>query len=232
MHTPLNIIVIEDHDVLREVTVEALQKSGFHVVGLDCAEALADRPVEQIDLMIIDLNLPGEDGFSLARRMRENQPDIGIIMLTARNLSADKINGYESGADIYITKPTSQQALTAAINALARRLRNADQGHFGLQLMLSSLTLSGPQSTVSLSAQEATLLSALARALGHELESWQLIELLGKSPENYGKSNLDVHISRLRKKLSQAGSADNAIRAIRGKGYRLCERLKISVNNP
>ncbi len=123
MASGLNIIVVEDHDDLREVTVEALQGLGHRVRGLACAEALdAALRAAPADLLVLDLNLPGEDGISLARRVRVVRPELGIIMVTVRAQVRDKIEGYGSGADLYLAKPTSIEELEAAIKALARRL--------------------------------------------------------------------------------------------------------------
>jgi DNA-binding response OmpR family regulator len=228
MDTLLNIVVVEDHDALREVTVEALRGLGHHVVGVDCAEALTDMGhAMQIDLMVIDLNLPGEDGISLTRRLRLNQPDIGIIMVTARGQAAERMEGYESGADIYLTKPTSVEELSAAIRALSRRIKRAPQRAPALNLDLHSLLLSGGSGEAGLTAQEAKLIAALVRAPGHRLESWQLIELLGKAETGYSKASLEVQIARLRKKLLQAGAAGQPIKAIRQLGYQLCVEIRV-----
>lgn len=124
MAAGLNIIVVEDHDDLREVTVEALCALGHRVRGLACAEDLdAALRAAPADLLVLDLNLPGEDGISLARRVRGVRPELGIIMVTVRGEIRDKIEGYGSGADLYLAKPTSNEELEAAIAALARRLR-------------------------------------------------------------------------------------------------------------
>ncbi|WP_295455743.1 helix-turn-helix domain-containing protein [uncultured Thiodictyon sp.] len=124
MDSGLNIIVVEDHDDLREATVEALRGLGHAARGLTCAEALdAELRAAPADLLVLDLNLPGEDGISLARRMRVAWPAMGIIMVTVREQVRSKIEGYDSGADLYLTKPTSIGELEAAIGALARRLR-------------------------------------------------------------------------------------------------------------
>lgn len=119
----MNIIVIEDHEVLREVTIAALQDMGYAVQGIDSAEALPVLlEVFQANIMVLDLNLPGEDGISLAQRLRKSHPEIGIIMVTARIALNDKLAGYQSGADIYLTKPTSLEELGAAVQALSRRI--------------------------------------------------------------------------------------------------------------
>jgi len=119
----VKIIVVEDHEALREVTVSALQDMGHKVRGIACAETLnQELQTDCPHVLILDLNLPGEDGISLARRVRKVHPEIGIIMVTARNQLGDKLTGYDSGADIYLTKPTSIEELSAAIQALSRRL--------------------------------------------------------------------------------------------------------------
>jgi DNA-binding response OmpR family regulator len=175
--------------------------------------------------MVIDLNLPGEDGISLARRIRQSQPDIGIIMVTARNQVSEKMHGYENGADIYLTKPTSIEELSAAIHALSRRLKPSATA--ALKLDLNKLSLSGEQSEVNLTAHEAMLLAALVRAPGHMVEYWQLIEILSKDETNYSKASLEVQIVRLRKKLQLADAGEHSIKAIRQMGYQLCLQVKI-----
>ncbi len=230
MPNTLNIMVVEDHDALRDVTVEALAQRGHNVRGVDSAEALTDEPgLFPIDLLVIDLNLPGEDGLSLATRIRAAQPDIGIIMVTARNQVRDRMAGYDGGADIYLTKPTSSEELIAAVRALTRRIR-PDEVLLpaALTLSLTTLMLHGPQANVSLSSHEAALLAAFVRAKEQQLETWQLIELTDKPISEGSKKALEVQIVRLRKKLQQAGAAEPIIKAIRGLGYRLC--LKMTLN--
>lgn len=124
MDPSLKIIVVEDHDELRQVTVLALLKLGYEVRGVESAVSLYSTLNEfKANLLILDLNLPGEDGLNIAKRMRSACPDIGIIMVTVREHINDKVNGYTSGADIYLTKPTSIAELEAAIEALSRRLQ-------------------------------------------------------------------------------------------------------------
>lgn len=228
MDTALNIIVVEDHDELREVTVEALQIMGHVVRGVDCAEALDDElGAFHADLLVLDINLPGEDGISLARRIRASTPDIGIIMVTARGEVRDITRGYGSGADLYLTKPISMEELGAAVQALSRRIRPsaADSGHLILNPV--TLQLSGPQGTVDVSNHEAALLNAFSRASEHRLEDWQFLELAGRDAVETSKSTLGVQIVRLRKKLESAGAKAPTIKAIRGVGYQLCIPLVV-----
>ncbi len=229
MTNPMNIIVIEDHDALREVTVDVLRSEGHHVIGVDSAEALGEEwGFFLVDLLVLDLNLPGEDGISLARRLRQVQPDIGIIMVTARTQLSEKMAGYEGGADIYLTKPTSLDELNAAVAALGRRLKHLPFSDDRVQLDLHQMTVKGSKGTVSMTATDAALLAGLARANTYRLESWQLIELLNKDINKYNKTSLEVCIVRLRKKLLAAGTSNPAIKAVRDYGYQLCIHVEIS----
>jgi len=231
MSNALNIMVVEDHDALRDITVEALAQRGHNVRGVDSAEALPDEPgLFPIDLLVIDLNLPGEDGISLAARIRAAQPDIGIIMVTARNQVRDRMAGYDSGADIYLTKPTSSEELIAAVRALTRRIRPDKEPSSAFSLSLNTLTLHGPLLKVGLSGHEAALLAAFARAKDQRLETWQLIALTDKEVTEHSKKALEVQIVRLRKKLQQAGAQEPSIKAIRGQGYRLCVKVALSTD--
>lgn len=228
MDTSLNIIVVEDNDDLRQATVEALQSMGHMVQGVSCAEALDDElGAFRADLLVLDLNLPGEDGISVAQRIRSAAPDIGIIMLTARNQLRDKMRGYDSGADIYLTKPTSVEELGAAIAALARRIRPRVAATQALTLNTVTLQLRGSLGTFDVSSQEATVLSAFTKAKDRRLEHWQLIELSGKTADEASKNAIEVQIVRLRKRLEQAGAAVPTIKAIRGTGYQLCVAIEI-----
>jgi len=120
----LNIVVVEDNEDLREAIVDVLAALGHRVLGLSCAEELGDEGAQaMIDLLVVDLNLPGEDGVSLSRRLRSTQPGLCILMMTARDTVRDKVAGYEAGADIYLTKPVSIEELSAAVQSLGRRLR-------------------------------------------------------------------------------------------------------------
>lgn len=228
MDPALNILLVEDHDDLREATVAALSAFGHRVRGVDCAEALDDEGADfRADIFVLDLNLPGEDGLSLARRLRIVEPEVGIIMLTARDQAADVALGYDSGADIYVTKPASPEELNAAIQALARRIKPATAAAGQLTLNAQTLRLSGPAGKVDVSDNEALLLAALAKARDHRLDTWQLLEVLGKPVDELEKRALIVQIVRLRKKLEQAAGREPTIKSIRGAGYQLCLALQI-----
>jgi DNA-binding response OmpR family regulator len=148
-------------------------------------------------------------------------------MVTARNDVADIETGYRSGSDIYLTKPTSFEALGAALQALSRRMQPAIPNAAGLILNPVSRQLIGPVAKVDLSDRESSLLAAFAQAREHSLENWQLMELSGKPAETVSKSALELQIVRLRKKLEHAGAPAPTIKAIRGAGYQLCVAVEL-----
>lgn len=229
--TPLNILIVEDNENLRESIIDALSSVGHHVRGVDCAEALPEQSdLLQIDLAILDLNLPGEDGLSLASRLRATHPGLGIIMLTARVSSLDKVAGYAGGADMYLTKPASLAELQQAIGALARRLAPVKIARQPTALRLDQLQriLHTPTGQgIALTANEAALLVAFVRAAQHTLETWQIAEILGMDVARLNKSALELHIVRLRKKLLHPQALGSPIQAVRGRGYKLCVPLKV-----
>jgi DNA-binding response OmpR family regulator len=228
MPTALNIAVLEDHDDLRELIVAALQKNGHDVFGVynseDLSDALATR---EIDLLVLDLNLPGEDGLSVARRMKAVMPRLFIIMITARGRIEDRVAGYDTGADIYLPKPVSEQELVAAISGISRRLDREPGVESSLCLNPRSLQLKGSE-IVNLTRSEVVLLKVLIQAPGQRAETWQLLEATGRQVDGAAKSSLEVQIVTLRKKIIAAGYAHSAIVAIRNEGYQLLCRIEIA----
>ena len=226
----LNILIVEDDANLRESIIDALRGRGYHVRGIDCAEALPEQnDLLQLDMAILDVNLPDESGLSLARRMRVVQPEMGIIILSARSSADDRTAGYASGADIYLTKPASLNELDEAVMALARRLRPETKAQGGLELTLqaASLSLTCQGQPIAVTKNEATLLAAWARAPQNTLEHWQIAEALGME-DGIKKPLIELHVSRLRKKLPTVAGASTPIRAIRGQGYQLCVPLVLT----
>lgn len=225
MATGLNIVVVEDNQDLREAVVEVLGTMGHQAIGLSCAEELGDEGARaQIDLLVVDLNLPGEDGVSLARRLRLAQPGLHIIMITARASVYDKVAGYEAGADIYLTKPVSVEEFGAAVRSLERRLsaqRMAPDPESALSVQLEAMRAFGPSGAVELSAMEVELLSALARAPERRLAYWQLLEIMARDADTASLTNLAVRMTRLRKKIQATGFAGPTLRVIRHEGYQL-----------
>lgn len=226
----LSIVLVEDNDDLRELTADALRAEGHHVVALSCAEELEDQARgAAADVFLIDLGLPGEDGYSLSRRIRQVQPLVGIIVISARSELQDKVQGYDSGADWYLPKPVPFEELSAALKSFARRRQahqlQTDSPAGGLRLRQRHLQ--GAAGSIRLTPAEEVLLTAFARAPLGRLENWQLLELFGLDMADVSKTSLEVRITRLRKKLGQAGARDHCLESIRGVGYRLHETVQV-----
>ena len=224
-----SVLVVEDNDALREIVVSYLKDNGFKTKAVDCAEELDHQLSKQIvDMVILDLNLPGEDGLSIAKRLRNSNPKIGIIMFTARTSIEDKIRGYESGADIYLAKPVSNQELLAAVNSLSRRIsahQTIKKTRSKLILNVREKKLSGPAGNCILNESDVIILNALSTSKDQMVEYWQLLELLNLTQSDHGKSNLEVKIVRLRKKLEEVGANSDTIKSLRNKGYQLSTRV-------
>jgi DNA-binding response OmpR family regulator len=225
----LHILVVEDNDNLREATVDFLKQQGHQVTGMVCAEEVDDTPMRDLpDLYLIDVNLPGEDGFSLAERIRQSQPLAGIVLITARNQLSDRLEGYSSGADNYLIKPVEQAELLVCVRNLARRLKNSHQlTATSLVLNSQALSLSGPAGETSLTHGEGLLLAAFCRAAGQKLERWQAMQLVDSKEKGLVPANLEMRISSLRKKLSACGAPEDAIRTLRGFGYGLNCQIQV-----
>lgn len=227
MDTFLKIALVEDNDDLRDLLTRDITRAGYAVHTAECAEDLDDLVAHtSIDLLILDLTLPGEDGLSIARRYKRANPDKYIIMLTARGREQDRINGYESGADVYLTKPISSSELMAAIGSVSRRLLK-QQNLIDVALNVRSMTLTGVK-TIALNRQEVVMLKALSESPNGNLPYFRLLELCGEQEINdYTKAALEVRMVRLRKKLAEAGIEGKTIRAIRGEGYHLLSQIQI-----
>jgi len=227
MDSLLKVALVEDNDDLRDLLKRDISKAGYTVSAAESAEDLDDLVTHtHIDLLILDLNLPGEDGLSIAKRYKRSNPGLYIIMLTARAREQDRIDGYESGADVYLTKPISSVELMAAIGSVSRRLMKLHDPQ-DVILNTRTMTLTGVK-TVELGRIEIVLLKALNESPNGNLPYFRLLELCGETEMNeYSKAALEVRVVRLRKKLSDAGIEGKGIRAIRGEGYQLLSRIKI-----
>ena len=221
----LNILVVEDYEVLRDAMVRTLTRAGHRVLGVGMAEDVDDLPMGCLpDMYVIDLNLPGEDGLSLARRIRASAPTTKIVLATARTAIVDRVAGYAAGADIYLPKPVDPEELVAIAKSLSERSTDhANPSEQKLLLLSQKLTLQGPQAQVFLTQAEVLVLGALARAPNQSLEHWQVAQHLGMDAA-ISKDSQEVRIGRLRKKVIACGAAFPAIKAIRRHGYKLlCE---------
>ncbi|MDD2713882.1 MAG: response regulator transcription factor [Simplicispira sp.] len=219
----LHILIVEDNDGLREATMDFLNEHGHHATGVGSAEEVDDIALRDVpDLYLIDINLPGENGFALTQRIRKSQPLAGIVLMTARGQLHDRLDGYQHGADNYLIKPVEQAELLACIHSLAFRLQSSRQSTTaGLVLHSAALRLSGSTGEAFLSHGESLLLAAFCRAAGQKLERWQAMQLVDSKDKGLSPANLEMRISALRKKMSQCGAPDSPILTLRGFGYAL-----------
>ncbi|MFM1881288.1 MAG: hypothetical protein RLZZ344_1522 [Pseudomonadota bacterium] len=223
MSSRLVIVVVEDHDDLREATTEMLIQQGFTTLGVSSAETLDLTGLARSpDIFVIDLNLPGEDGLSLARRLRAENPAVGIIITTARTQINDRLKGYESGADIYLPKPVDPLELVAAIRALGVRVLAQGARDIRFTLDDAHLLILGPKGRAKLSAAEVRLLNAFHESPDGILDRAQVTHLLSPDNPSISVDSLQNRLSHLRKKIQSVGAEAETIQAVRGTGYRLC----------
>ena len=233
-YTPkMRVAVIEDDPLLAQEIVHHLQKKGFAVFGINNGKALDDLLTsEAIDALVLDLNLPGEDGLQIARRIRKSLPKMGIVMLTARSALIDRLRGYELGADVYLSKPIAPEELVATLLSLSLRIKNQTTKESWV-LDLPNRSLLGAQAwqKVSLTHQEKIILLALIQAKDQTLTMDAMIDLFEYEGDTEVKSQraLEAMISRLRKKIASISSEveGSSLKSVRGIGYQLC--LKIAV---
>jgi two-component system, OmpR family, response regulator len=226
-----HILVVDDDAAIRELIREYLAENDFKVsvaeTGADMDKVLS---VEIVDLVILDLKLPDEDGLAIARRLRESL-DLPIIILTGRKDEADRVMGLELGADDYVTKPFSQRELLARIKAVLRRTegkREARRGESvraykftGWELNTGTRRLKGPTGEqVELTNSEYALLVAFLRSPQRVLTRDQLLEASRLHDDIYDRS-IDVQILRLRRKIEESPNQPNLIKTERGAGYYL-----------
>lgn len=205
MPAPLNIAVLEDNDDLRDLTVSLLVRHGYNAFGAYDAEQLDDLLAKQyIHLLLLDLNLPGENGLSVARRLKAALPKIFIIMTTALGSLNERVVGYEHGADIYLPKPISEHELLAAIASISRRITHERDETTEENLILDEnlLELKG-SNKVALSRTEMLLLKQLATAPNRKVDYFQLLERTKREVDARSKASLEVQIVNLRKKFLQ-----------------------------
>lgn len=217
------IVIIEDHENLRLVQTQFFESQGFSVTALECAEDYDDdASAHGANIYIVDLTLPGEDGLTFVKRLREGQPHACIIVTTARSELEDRITGYKTGANVYLPKPVDPFELLAIVQSNLNATGSMPQC-FELNVHDQKLLL--PESTVQLSLSETRMLAGLISAKDNVLEAWQLIALTYPNRTEMPLVNFQMRVSRLRNKLRDAGIGHDVIRSERGFGYRLCVKI-------
>lgn len=224
------IAVVEDDPEIRALVAGLLAREGFEVAA--CADgAELDRLMarRRVDLVLLDLMMPGEDGLSICRRLRASG-DTPILMVTAKSDDIDRVVGLEIGADDYLGKPFNPRELLARVRAILRRTREAHRvpavpppalyRFAGWTLDAGSRALANPAGTpVELTGGEFDLLMAFLAHPQRVLSRDQLLDWTrGRNAEPYDRA-IDVQLSRLRRKLGDRSEAPTFIRTVRGGGY-------------
>lgn len=223
--TPARIAVTEDDDELRELIVSELIERGFEASGFASAEALYRHlAVQACDIVLLDIGLPGEDGYAVARHLRQIA-SVGIVMLTARGRSDDMARGLSTGADLYLVKPVDMDVLAAGIASLRRRLSSPGQTEPVEAAPRWSLVAGGwklrtPDGVeLGLSEAERVFLRMLFEQPGEPVERERLIAGLTESPADFDPHRLEVLLHRLRQRIRGASGHALPLRAVRGIGY-------------
>jgi DNA-binding response OmpR family regulator len=218
---PLHIIVVEDDPDLREEIVIGLDALGFDCLGVGDAPALYRQlVVRRPDIVVLDIGLPGEDGFSVAAHLRLT-PGIGVLMLTARGALEDRVRGLDGGADAYLVKPVALEELASTLRSLSRRLapRIQAEADSAWHLEAGGWVLREPGGrTVVLTATERMLVERLLSTPDQVVSREELMATLAENRQEYDPHRLDVLLSRLRRKLTDAG-IESPIQVVRGIGY-------------
>jgi two-component system phosphate regulon response regulator OmpR len=231
------VAIVDDEEHLREAVAEYLELQGFDVLSYRNAQVFREESIgKAIDVAILDIAMPGEDGLSLARFIRKSR-STGIIMATAAGRPIDRIVGLEIGADDYLVKPYELRELLARIKSVLRRVKaapaNGQNNHAqapvaeSRSLKFGALTLDldarrlvdGAGAPIDLTAMEFDLLQALATRPNRVLSRGQLQEFAhGRSADESDRS-IDIRVTRLRKKIEPDPEHPRFIKTVRGEGY-------------
>jgi two-component system phosphate regulon response regulator OmpR len=225
------ILVVDDDPRLRELLVRYLQQEGFDVeIAQDGVEMGRILSRETVDLLVLDVMLPREDGIAICKRLRANHVNTPIVMLTAKSEDLDRIHGLEVGADDYLSKPFNPRELLARVHAVLRRrprfeapgAPSADNELvcFGsLRFDLGARTLHRNSEELSLTTGEFAMLKALVRHPRQALSREKLAQLTrGRDFDRFDRS-LDVQVSRLRKLIEDDAAAPRYLQTVWGVGY-------------
>lgn len=230
-HRPDRILVVDDDARIRDLLYRYLSQEGFDVLLAEDGRALSRVLLrDSVDLIVLDLMMPGEDGLSICRRLRSQNDRTPIIMLTAKSEDVDRIVGLEVGADDYLGKPFNPRELLARIHAVLRRRpppevpgapsSEMEVVRFGpFELDLGKRTLSKNGEDLPLTTGEFAMLKALVRHPRQPLSRDKLAQLArGREFEPFDRS-LDVQVSRLRKIIETDPSAPRYLQTVWGVGY-------------
>ncbi|HEU4457788.1 MAG TPA: response regulator [Methylibium sp.] len=223
------ILVVDDEADVRDVLEEYLASHGYAAIGAENAGAAREQAARRaFDLALVDIHMPGEDGLSLARHLRERYPKVAIIMLTSAATVIDRVVGLEVGADDYLPKPFDPRELVARVKSVLRRTAAEHRAEIGAErVRIGRCVLDMPAhrlidergQEVAMSPLEFDLLQALARHPNRPL-SRQRILSLGRAREwDPFDRSVDLRVMRLRKKIEPDPEHPRFIRTVRNEGY-------------
>lgn len=216
------IIIVEDHELIRNELKILLSKYGYEIIALDRFDTVVEDCLrEDVDLILLDINLPFYDGYYVCRTIREKS-EVPIIVVTSRDSEMDELMSINLGADDFVTKPYNTQILLARISAMLKRTQketvNDSLQYKGLKLQLNNSTVIYKDHEIELSKNEIRILYTLLQHKENIVSRDQLMESLWQSNEFIDDNTLTVNINRVRKKLEAAGLKD-FIKTKRGQGY-------------
>jgi two-component system response regulator RegX3 len=226
-----SILVVDDEQSILEFVSYNLRKDGYQVATVASGEDAVEMADQQdFDLVVLDIMLPGMDGFEVCRRLRA-KGDVPVLFLSARDTELDKVVGLEMGADDYLAKPFGIRELQARVKALLRRSSGAGTRHApapGARMEAAGLVLDEGAHTVTygkkeldLTPREFELLACLMRHAGNVLSRDQLLKQAWGWQIVVETKTVDTHVKRLRDKLEEAGAPPEIVETVRGYGYRL-----------
>jgi DNA-binding response OmpR family regulator len=226
-HRP-HIVVVEDEATQRQLLVDYLTRQKFRVTGLEGGIALRKLVEQELPaLVLLDVGLPGEDGFALARWLREKSGRVGIIMVTIASDTVDRVVGLETGADDYIAKPFDPRELLARVKSVLRRTTGVAvttgprvrMGRCVLDLERRVLVDPTKDSEETLTASEFDLLKVFAENPNRPLQRDWLLEVTAHREMEAFDRAIDLRVTRLRRKIELDPTHPDAIRTVRGVGY-------------
>ena len=222
------VMVLEDESSIRSFIVINLRRAGYEVVEAETGEEALDKLHENPDTLValLDVMLPGIDGFEVCRRIRATNPRIGIIMLTARSQEMDKVTGLMNGADDYVTKPFSPVELTARVDALFRRAGGGAQEQAGeiyqepFLLNTRNRTLEKNGQRIKLTQVEYSIMRMFMENPGKALSREEILDLVW-GRDYFGELKIvDVNVRRLRLKIEDSPTSPTYINTVWGYGYK------------
>jgi DNA-binding response OmpR family regulator len=216
----MRILIVEDDELVADALKRGLAATGFAVDRVGSAEqAEAALATEEFDLAVVDIGLPKVDGLTLVRKIRRAGNDLPVLILTARDGLADRVDALDLGADDYLTKPFELPEVAARCRALIRSATSAELHIGALTLDLKSRTAELAGQPLDVTRREWSILECLALDAGRVVRKEKLLRAIAGWDEELTPNAVEVYVSRLRAKLGDSV----AIRTVRGLGYRLDE---------